>query len=85
MGELLQLPNLHRQPMMGFGAALSALKQGYSIARTAWKRESVSLTIEERVEGDVIWLVTKVGKIYWSSEQIDILAQDWVILEDSYR
>lgn len=82
------LPVVHRQAMMGFGAALSALKQGYKVARAAWKQTGACLTLEERVDGDKIMLVFPYSSLEWDDFRIlaiDLLAQDWVIVEDEYR
>jgi hypothetical protein len=76
---------MHRKPMMSFGAALSALKQGYKVARAAWKTTRDYLTIEETIEGDHIWQVTPLYKSLWPICQQDVLAQDWVIIEEEYR
>lgn len=82
-----------------FGEVIEALKQGNKVARTGWNGKGMWLSyldpyhnkqfqlIEKDIEGTFspyIGMKTADNKyVPWLASQTDILAEDWIIVEES--
>ncbi len=73
---------------LNFSAALHWLKDGYRVAREGWNGKGMWLSIQypdvnSKMTLPYIYMRTAQGDLVpWLASQTDILAEDWVILED---
>lgn len=71
-----------------FSSALYALKGGAKVAREGWNGKNMWLRLQEPHEDSkmtlpYIYMFTAQGDLVpWLASQTDILANDWVVLED---
>ena len=70
---------------MGFSGALDALKRGFKVKKSGWS-DDVYLTIQEPDENSkmthpYIYVTSRFGKVPWVITQVEMLAEDWSILE----
>ena len=83
-----------KQQMMDFGAALRALKRGKLVARQGWNGKGMHIRLEtfvsqgQQLEFEpciVMWTAQKKRQPGWLASQADMLAEDWVIVEQKWR
>ncbi len=70
---------------MNFGTAVEALKLGKRVTRPGWNGKGMWLGLQKSGEMDhpYIFMSTVDGsKVPWLASQTDVLAEDWMILED---
>lgn len=68
-----------------FGQAIEALKKGQRVALPYWGKD-VFISMQFRDEHskmthDYLYVTSRFGLVPWVATQIEILSEDWVILE----
>jgi hypothetical protein len=72
--------------IMNFGEALSALKQGLSVARSGWNGKGMSVRAQfpdahSKMTAPYLYLNTASGeRIPWTVSQADVFAEDWSLI-----
>lgn len=73
------------EPIMDFGSAFEALKNGKKIARKSWgdiKHTDYNTIIKYISKDENGSIVQDSNNRYWCATAHDILAEDWIIVED---
>ena len=72
-----------------FERALSEIKRGYKVRRLGWNGKGMCVYLADDLSTDgepieaTLLMVTVTGKrVAWLASQSDLLAEDWIRLED---
>lgn len=65
-------------PVVTFGEALEALKEGSAIKRLGWREETKVVYLSE--EGNFFEMSSMNGVCPWSPTHADLLEEDWMVI-----
>lgn len=80
------------EPLFDFGAALAALREGRSVARTGWNGKGLKVTLQtpdahSKMSLPYLYMSypadainTPGANVPWLASQTDLLAQDWKLV-----